>query len=89
MECHPECPYNSELMHELHAEIFVQKKQIETIENATLEIKECVLGNGKEGLKIRVDRIEQSFNTWAKVLWVCFGVVLTAAVGTAFAYFGG
>lgn len=75
------CPYDDNLIRELHAETAVQRTKIEGIEEGVHDIKQCLMGNGKPGLVLRMDRLEQKDKTRSRVLWTIFGIVTTAIVG--------
>ena len=44
-------------------------------------------GNGKPGLNIRVDRLEQSGRLRSKAIWLLVAAVISACVSVAFAGF--
>lgn len=54
----------------------VQGEKIERIETTCKDIKECLLGNGKPGLVLRTDRLEQKDKWKTRLSWV----VLTAVI---------
>lgn len=58
------------------AEQAAQGTKIESIESTCTEIKQCLLGNGKPGLVIRTDRLEQKDKWKTRLSWV----VVTAVV---------
>jgi hypothetical protein len=60
---------------EVNATIAEQAKQgvkIENIEKTCEEIRDCLLGNGKPGLVLRTDRLEQKDKVRAKMFWLVF-----------------
>ncbi len=50
---------------------------------ATTALTHAIVGNGKPGLLMRVDRLEQSKAFMSKVLWVLFGAIISLAATTA------
>ncbi len=81
----PDCPYDDNLIREMHAEQAVQRTQIEGIVSGVSDIKRSLIGNGKPGLVVRMDRLEQKDVFQSKVLWTVFGLIATAVIGLFFA----
>lgn len=64
-------PYNDEeVRHEIIAKQAEQGVKINNIEQTCKEIKECLLGNGKPGLVVRTDRLEQKDQIRSKMFWL-------------------
>lgn len=55
-----------------------QKEQI-------IRLTHAIVGNGKDGLNVRTDRLEQSVGGIKKFLWLLLGAIISAAVTAAFA----
>ena len=57
----------------------IQSEKITNIELACVDIKHCLLGNGKPGLVVRTDRLEQNEKFRSKMFWflmtIVFGIV--------------
>ena len=73
-------------------------EQYETIcksEFSELHVKldrmdEAIRGNGKPGIQLRLDRIEQDSKRQARLVWLIVGAAVTLAVSSAWqAVFGG
>lgn len=85
-ECGPsDCPYDDNLIREMHAEQAVQRTQIEGIVSGVCDIKRCLTGNGEPGMVVRMDRLEQKDVFRSTLLWTIFGIIATAVVGLFFA----
>lgn len=52
-----------------------QGAKIETIEKTCKEIRDSLLGNGKPGLVVRTDRLEQKDKTRVKLFWLVFSTL--------------
>jgi hypothetical protein len=65
----------TKLMREMHAEQAIQQTQIKNIEKDVAAIKDSVVGNGKPGLVVRVDRIEQRDKMRGRLVWTLAGVL--------------
>jgi hypothetical protein len=65
----------------------IQGEKIKTIETTCLDIKKCLTGNGKPGLVVRTDRLEQKDKFKTKMFWVCFVAVITMLVKNGFEFF--
>lgn len=85
---HQNCPYDEELVRELHAETAVQRTKIEGIEQGVQRIEQCLMGNGKPGLVMRMDRTEQKDKIRSRILWTIFGIVATTVIGLVAASLG-
>lgn len=49
-----------------------QGVKIESIEQTCQDIKACLMGNGKPGLVLRADRLEQKDKFRVKMFWLMF-----------------
>lgn len=65
---------------EILKEQAVQGTKIVTIETYCKEIKECLLGNGKIGLVMRTDRLEQKDKWKTRLSWVGVTAVIVLIV---------
>lgn len=54
-----------------------QGEQIEAIQKTCTKIEQCLLGNGKPGLVVRTDRLEQKDKFKSKWFWV-IAIAITA-----------
>lgn len=66
---------NQDVKREIVAEQAAQGVKINNIEQTCKEIKECLLGNGKPGLVVRTDRLEQKDQVRSKMFWVLFTAI--------------
>ena len=48
------------------------------------KLDEAIRGNGKPGILIRLDRLEQSAKTQSKLIWLIIGAVITAGASYLF-----
>jgi len=58
-------------------------EKLDDQKKATTDLTHAIVGNGKPGLLMRVDRLEQSKAFVNKVLWVLFGAVISLLATTA------
>jgi hypothetical protein len=68
-------PKEQQELHEVVAEQAAQRVKIENIEKTCQEIRDCLLGNGKPGLVVRTDRLEQKDKVRAKLFWLVFSTL--------------
>ncbi len=61
------------------AEQAVQGEKINNIEKSCETIRECLLGNGKPGLVVRTDRLEQRAKLQSRIFWLMFGTTFAIA----------
>lgn len=71
---------HSALITEMIAAQATQREKIDNIEEDCKEIKDCLLGNGKIGLVVRTDRLEQTERGRSKILWTLFGLVIAVSL---------
>jgi len=57
--------------------------QLDDIERKIDEIDKAIRGNGKPGINLRLDRLEQRYKSKARVLWNVL-IPIAVAVVTAF-----
>lgn len=60
----------------------VYGEKIEGIEETCQEIKTCLMGNGKTGLVVRTDRLEQKDKLKTKLFWLVTAAVIALVVKT-------
>ena len=48
------------------------------------KLDESIRGNGKPGILIRLDRLEQSAKTQSKLIWLIIGAAITAGASYIF-----
>jgi predicted alternative tryptophan synthase beta-subunit len=65
-----------------------QTAKLEHIVETVNEIKSCLKGNGKPGLIIRTDRLEQKEKTKARIFWVIFAATIALVVRAVSPAFG-
>lgn len=53
-----------------------QEQQLIEINESCKKIEECLLGNGKAGLVIRTDRLEQKEKIRGKLIWILISTVV-------------
>lgn len=51
------------------------------------KVVHSIEGNGKPGLNLRVDRLEQTGRLRSKVIWLLLAAIISAGVSAAFAGF--
>ena len=73
---------NQEIVNTLLSVQSAQSVKIQNIQEDCQEIKACLLGNGKLGLVVRTDRLEQKDKFRAKTFWVCMGLITTLCIKT-------
>ena len=56
------------------------KDHFEGIHRKLDKLDEAVRGNGKPGILIRLDRLEQDAKRQAKLVWLLLGAVVTGSV---------
>lgn len=59
-----------------------QTAQLEHIAETVGTIENCLLGNGKDGLIVRTDRLEQKDKTRGRFFWALFGIVAALVIQT-------
>ncbi|MBI1371822.1 MAG: hypothetical protein GC159_24120 [Phycisphaera sp.] len=65
------------------------QKELDGINRKLDRLDEAVRGNGKPGILIRLDRLEQIAKRQAKLIWLIVGAVVTAVASGAFAWVTG
>jgi hypothetical protein len=73
-------PTQKEEIAVLIAQHAVQGEKINSIEKTCSDIKTCLLGNGKPGLVVRTDRLEQRDKFQSKVFWLMFTTVSAVTI---------
>lgn len=53
------------------------------------QLDEAIRGNGKPGIQLRLDRLEQSAKRQSKLIWLVIGAVVSAVASGIFAWMGG
>lgn len=54
------------------------ERQFESIQRKLDRLDEAIRGNGKPGILIRLDRLEQDAKRQSKLIWLIVGAVVTA-----------
>ena len=65
------------------------KDHFEGIHRKLDKLDEAVRGNGKPGILIRLDRLEQDARRQAKLIWLVVGAALTALASALAAWIAG
>ncbi len=65
------------------------EKHFEVIEAKLDRLDEAIRGNGKPGILIRLDRLEQDAKRQAKLVWLIVGATVAAAVSTLVQWIAG
>ena len=61
----------------------------ESIHNKLDRLDEAVRGNGRPGIQLRLDRLEQDAKRQAKLTWLIIGAVITALASGIVAWVAG
>ena len=61
----------------------------ESIHNKLDRLDEAVRGNGRPGIQLRLDRLEQDAKRQAKLTWLIIGAVITALASGIVAWIAG
>ena len=61
----------------------------ESIHNKLDRLDEAVRGNGRPGIQLRLDRLEQDAKRQAKLTWLIVGAVITALASGIVAWVAG
>jgi len=65
------------------------QKQLEAINRKLDRLDEAVRGNGKPGILIRLDRLEQDAKRQSKLIWLIVGALLTSLSSALVLWIGG
>ena len=65
------------------------QNQFEGIHRKLDRLDEAIRGNGKPGILIRLDRLEQDAKRQAKLIWLILGAVITALASGIVAWIAG
>lgn len=60
------------------------KTSFEVLFNKIDKLDESIRGNGKPGILIRLDRLEQDAKRQSKLIWLIIGAVITAGASYIF-----
>jgi hypothetical protein len=58
------------------------KSQFDTIKEDIKEIKEAIVGNGKVGYNVRIDRLERSQQNRSKLNWIIISCVIVILINS-------
>ena len=67
-------------LHQIIADQSAQGVKLDTLNETCGRIEECLLGNGRVGLVVRTDRLEQKDKMKSKFFWLLFSSVVIMAV---------
>jgi hypothetical protein len=56
------------------------EREFEELHRKLDRLDEAIRGNGKPGLTLRLDRLEQNARTQSRLVWLVVGAAVTAAV---------
>lgn len=65
------------------------QNQFESIHHKLDRLDEAVRGNGKPGIQLRLDRLEQDANRQSKLIWLIIGAAITALASGIVAWVAG
>ncbi|MBI1373350.1 MAG: hypothetical protein GC159_11520 [Phycisphaera sp.] len=65
------------------------QKQLEAINRKLDRLDEAIRGNGKPGILIRLDRLEQDAKRQSKLIWLIVGALLTGLSSALVVWIGG
>ncbi|MBI1373631.1 MAG: hypothetical protein GC159_12955 [Phycisphaera sp.] len=65
------------------------QKQLEAINRKLDRLDEAIRGNGKPGILIRLDRLEQDAKRQSKLIWLIVGALLTGLSSALVLWIGG
>jgi len=65
------------------------QNNFEAIHRKLDRLDEAIRGNGKPGILIRLDRLEQDAKRQAKLIWLILGAVITALASGVVAWIAG
>jgi len=56
------------------------QKQFDLLFDKLDKLDSAIRGNGKPGITVRLDRLEQSTKIYTRIIWVLLGAALTALI---------
>jgi len=65
------------------------ERHLEVIHAKLDRLDEAIRGNGKPGIMIRLDRLEQDAKRQAKLVWLIVGATVVAAISSIFQWIAG
>lgn len=65
------------------------ERRLATIEGKLDRLDEAIRGNGRPGILIRLDRLEQDARRQGRLIWMVVGACLTAGGSALVAYLSG
>ncbi len=65
------------------------QNQFESIHDKLDRLDEAIRGNGKPGIQLRLDRLEQDARRQSRLIWLILGAAITAATSAIVAWIGG
>ena len=65
------------------------QKHFEAIHGKLDRLDEAVRGNGRPGITVRLDRLEQDAKRQGKLVWLIIGAVVTGLVSAAVMWIAG
>ena len=65
------------------------QNQFESIHNKLDRLDEAIRGNGKPGIQLRLDRLEQDARRQARLIWLIVGAAITACASVLVAWITG
>ena len=67
-------------MDQCNTELEHCQKQFDLLFEKLDKLDSAIRGNGKPGISVRLDRLEQATKIYTRIIWVLLGASLTAAV---------
>ncbi len=65
------------------------ERHFEVIHDKLDRLDEAIRGNGRPGIMIRLDRLEQGAKRQAKLVWLIVGATVVAAISSIFQWIAG
>jgi hypothetical protein len=65
------------------------EKQLDAINRKLDRLDEAIRGNGKPGILIRLDRLEQDAKRQSKLIWLIVGAMVTGLSSAVVIWIGG
>lgn len=65
------------------------EREFEEIHRKLDRLDEAIRGNGRPGITVRLDRLEQDANRQSKLIWLIVGSAVTAFASVLVAFFTG
>lgn len=84
----PDRDYLQERVDKVAEDQAAQHAVVKSIAEDCSQIKQCLIGNGKPGLVVRTDRLEQKEKNRSRLLWMVVSGVVLLILNAAASYIG-